>query len=145
VPPIEPTGKGRNYKFWVGIAQFPAEPLVMGAVVTDWDEKPVERLEAHTHFELMIPVKTPVVIIVSEPSDVNDASAKPKAEKAKAFLIKPGEGILIEAGTWHYVPMPLEGEGFCFFMLNPNVKGIGHTNVHMKKFENSDLEIVKKP
>jgi len=144
LPAAAPTGHGRNYQFWAGLAELPRGNVSMGMVQGLWDKEPIDAMEGHTEQEMLICVEKPQVIVVCKPGNIDDAKAQPKAREARAFLMKPGQGVLFGRGTWHYVPMALEGAGLSIFVVNPGMKGRGNTDEHWVKFARNGKLVVKK-
>ncbi len=144
LPSAPPTGSGRNYEFWAELAHLPHGNSAMGMLKTVWDSDPINMLEGHTEAEMIICVEKPVVILAAKPGNIQDANAQPKAEETRTFLLQPGQGVLFDAGTWHYVPMPLQDEGLCIFIVNPNMKGRGPNGQHWVKFAGDEMVLVQK-
>lgn len=59
-----------------------------------------------THFqtpEVLAPLDGIVYVIVAK-TDSNDKN-KPDLSTAKAFIVKPGQAVLLNSGTWHRSPL----------------------------------------
>lgn len=102
----------------------------------------VEGMEREPEIEIIWPVDKPIIQVVSLPGNLKDHSEQPDAENAKAFLIKPGEVIIMKPGTWHYASFPANSkEAFYYFMTKDHPREPGWENVawiplkHRKNFE----------
>jgi ureidoglycolate hydrolase len=144
LPLNPPTGGGKNYKYWSDLVELPGGNTSIGILQVDRNNEPIEMLEAHTEPEMLICGGKPVIIVVAGPGDMNDPHSLPKTEEAMAFLLQPGQGVRYVVGAWHSIPIPLEGNGMCIFIVNPVMKGHGNSDDHWAKFENGSTVIVKK-
>ncbi|MDK2945135.1 MAG: hypothetical protein PWQ24_1850 [Mesotoga sp.] len=72
-------------------------PKPIGEIV-NWTEVHYET------YEFFFPLGGKQFIFVLAPK-----SKIPEAEKTRAFLIGPNEGVLLNKGTWHYPPFAIDG------------------------------------
>lgn len=63
-------------------------------------------LEVHMRTpEILIPLDGTIYLVLAL-SDKQD-STKPDLNTAKAFIVEPGQGVSLPAGTWHRAPLSL--------------------------------------
>lgn len=81
----------------------------------------VEELERHlTTPELLIPIKSDLIITVASEKDRDNQEAEPLAKNVKAFLVRVGQAVIFNRGIWHFAPHPLEEEGPFFVVFKRN-------------------------
>ncbi len=78
-----------------------------------------EMLYRHdTHTQALMPLNVPAVIAVA-PADV-ELDDEAQAGSIRAFRIEPLEPLVLNRGTWHWGPFPIEGPEVRLF----NVQGL---------------------
>jgi ureidoglycolate hydrolase len=78
-----------------------------------------EMLYRHdTHTQSLMPLNVPAVIVVA-PSGVKLANEN-EADTIRAFRIEPLASLVLDRGTWHWGPFPIEGPEVRLF----NVQGL---------------------
>ncbi|MFW6237627.1 MAG: ureidoglycolate lyase [Bacillota bacterium] len=71
-------------------------------------EKTFSSLERHVETkEYFMALDRDVVVLVGKPDNSKDY---PEADTVRAFHLSAGEGILMDEGTWHWIPYPLNAE-----------------------------------
>ena len=75
----------------------------LGIVRYPYQEMAFSELERHfTMTEGRVPLSdTPVVMIVAEPTPLEDRNALPEPAAIRAFLLEARQGLLLRRGTWH--------------------------------------------
>jgi len=86
------------------------------------------RLYRHdTHTQVLMPMNVPAVLAVAPATvaftDPTDADA------VRAFLLQPGEVVVLHRGTWHWGPYPLGAEPVR--LLNVQARGFLADNAHV--------------
>lgn len=86
------------------------------------------RLYRHdTHTQVLMPTNVPAVLAVA-PATV--AFTDPAdADTVRAFLLRPGEVVVLHRGTWHWGPYPLGAEPVR--LLNVQARGFLADNAHV--------------
>jgi ureidoglycolate hydrolase len=75
-------------------------PQQIGIVLAEPGHKTVSQMEHHRNrAEWVFAIDKPVIQLVSLPGD--SLTERPDSQKAQAFLILPGQGVLIYKGIWH--------------------------------------------
>lgn len=78
-----------------------------------------EMLYRHdTHTQSLMPLNVPAVIAVA-PAAV-ELEQEAEAETIRAFRIEPLDALVLDRGTWHWGPFPIEGPEVRLF----NVQGL---------------------
>lgn len=76
----------------------------------------VDKMERHTQTtELMICGNQPMVLAVA---DTDPASSGAKAEDIVAFLVEPGEIVVINEGIWHDACRSAQGDSCYYYFLS---------------------------
>lgn len=90
----------------------------------------VKGMEREPEIEIIWPADKPIIQTVSLPGNLKDHSEQPNAENAKAFLIKPGQIIIMKPGTWHYAAFPADSnEALYYFITTDHPREPGWKNV----------------
>lgn len=119
---LGPTGKP-NYAGYRWTSLFPAGqahvPLgEVGWVLTEpLEELVVTGMEREPEVEMIWPVTGSLIHVVALPGKLTDHAQQPDAATAKAFIIRPGQVIIMHPGTWHYASFPLEGKSTFYYFL----------------------------
>jgi ureidoglycolate hydrolase len=73
-------------------------------------------MEREPGTELIIPVSGEIVQFVAR--GVHDTSGldRPDGRTARAFVVKPGSALLMNAGVWHAAAFGLNGEASYFYV-----------------------------
>ncbi len=76
----------------------------------------VDKMERHTKTkELLICGDKPMVLALA---DTDPMSSGAKAEDIAAFLIQPGEFVVIDKGIWHDACRSAQGDGCYYYFLS---------------------------
>ncbi|NIV38491.1 MAG: hypothetical protein GWN58_56470, partial [Anaerolineae bacterium] len=117
-----------------------AVPLSVGIVRTDPRPLLIEALERHLDREEWVYVLNQSMIQVVALS-MPAAPHQPSAESVKAFLLEPGQGVIMDRGVWHSAGLPVGDQSVYYgFVLgrsrsdtgaegNPWVPFAGHERV----------------
>ena len=77
-------------------------------------------MERHPDIELLMPATGPLVQVVAPGCDLADSTERPRAEEAVAFLIAPGEAVVVAPGVWHAAALPAGAEPLYWFAGLPH-------------------------
>lgn len=123
----QPTKSGEGWTCFSDIDRMtPDVPLMVGLVYCGKMPERISALEGHTsREELLWATDKDLIMLVSEPNDINSKDRKPSISKTKAFLIKKGEAVIIGKGTWHSPAFSANGEeGRYFFLVEAKADSI---------------------
>jgi len=141
-PNQEPDLTGDGWQCWYPLGELQTDyPPQIGIVRSESGYRTVSRMERHhNREEWVFAINEPVIQAVSFPSDTT--MDRPDPQKTQAFLLLPGQGVLINKGIWHAAGIaPGEDHvlyGFVLGKESAEEKGI---NIGMIPF--LDNEIVK--
>ena len=93
-------------------------------------------MEAHGKPEFLVPIDGPIIQPVAELNE----SEKPDANKVEAFIIYPGQSIVMKENTWHCAAIPLESDSWYYFVGNSAWDGPGTSKKPWITFKN-DMRI----
>lgn len=122
-PAVEPTSHGDGFQCWFGVGTLRGHDFRLGQVVAEKPAHGITKMERHDHAEFLLPVTGPLVQVVAPAGDFSNADECPAGAAARAFLIEPGESVVIEAGTWHAAAVPVEATTLYYFAAVPDVPG----------------------
>ena len=140
----DPSKAADHWECWVGVGDMTTGTASLGIVTTRWTDKPINVMEAHTVREVLMPLDKTIVQVVAEPGDMEDVNATPDIKTAKAFILEPGQAIVMEVGTWHYAAFPFEGEAIYYFLANREGRDPGGTPNRWIEFKDNAAFTVKK-
>lgn len=97
---------------------LPDAPLGVGIVHCERVPEELEALERHVSREELLWTTTEnLVMAVDLPIHLGDEYARPNADTTKVFLLKAGQAVILNRGTWHSPAFTLEGESTYFFLV----------------------------
>ena len=103
---------GPGWRSWHLPNRIDADGLLsFGIVHTALRDIDVVEMERHVNtFELLYPHGSALVQPLAAPHDLTDPDAKPRPEDVEAFIILPGQAIVMHRGTWHSPSYPVTGD-----------------------------------
>ncbi|KFZ22180.1 ureidoglycolate lyase [Thermotoga neapolitana] len=103
---LEPKMKEDIFTFWDGLAEMKVDGiLTVGFLEVYERSKEFSKMERHIRTkEIFFVIDNSVIALVGKPTPDQDF---PDPETVRAFLVKPGQGVLLKEGTWHWIPYPL--------------------------------------
>ena len=107
-PTQEPTAAGPTFKFWSDIAGYHVDGDTEVGLCTVYrqDRDVVDWMEQHVRTpEILIPIDAPFVLPV-----MNDGGVE-------AFVVKPGEVVIIGDGQWHSACIPAGRMEMTYFVI----------------------------
>ncbi len=128
--PLEAANKtGNNWNCWAWLTHMGSMKPAVGMVTTAPCFDPIDKMEREPKAELLIPITGAVIQTVALPGDLSDHSEQPDATTVRAFVIEPGEAILMAPGTWHWAALPVEDrEVLYYFVGEPHGPEPGRSN-----------------
>ncbi len=120
VPQTPAPKTGDDWNCWFGLGCFGECEPVVGIVVTRPTDGLIAAMERETKVEFLLPITGPVVQSVALPGDLSDHTQQPDAATVRAFIVRPGQAILMAPGTWHWAAMPLGEETLYYFITQPH-------------------------
>jgi len=110
-PAGAPTSAGTGYKFWSDIAHYHVDGETEIGLCTVFERpgEPVGAMERHLRTpEILVPIDAPFVV----PVMTDGPAAVPEA-----FLVNPGEAIVINGGVWHGACLPVRRQQSTYFVI----------------------------
>ncbi|MFI5387153.1 MAG: ureidoglycolate lyase, partial [Fimbriimonadales bacterium] len=95
-----PNLKGPTWNCWYPIARIPGSlPLLLGLVETGPLSGEVTLMERHEgRVEVVIALDRPILQVVAP---ATTRLRRPMAKTVRAFVVRPGESVILAPGTWH--------------------------------------------
>jgi ureidoglycolate lyase len=137
------TKTGTHWECWFGEEDLTPGKNTLGIVTTRWTNEAINVMEAHSTRELLIPLDKPIIQAVAPLADMDDINTKPDLNSVRAFILEPGQSIMMEIGTWHYAAMPYDGESIYYFVTNRESTDPGGTPNRWIEFENDQAFILQ--
>jgi ureidoglycolate lyase len=126
LPPDYPaTKRSGEWDCWVQLENLGPGAAGVGIVITRPSDGWVTSMEAHDRREFLLPISGPVIQAVALPASFGQPAAQPDAASVRAFIIRPGQSIVMEAGTWHWAAIPWENEVLYYFLVDINTRSPG--------------------
>lgn len=120
--PTTPAPKtGVDWDCWFGMGRFGVCDPVVGMVLTRPTDGRVCAMEREDKVECLIPISGAVIQTVAVPGDLQDHTQQPDARTVRAFIVRPGQCIIMSPGTWHWASLPLEqSQVLYYFVTTPH-------------------------
>jgi ureidoglycolate hydrolase len=139
LPPQTPAPKrGDDWDCWFPLGSFSPGEVAVGIVTTRPCGEPICAMEREPKTEFLLPISGPVIQTVALPGDLSDHTQQPDATSAKAFIILPGQSIVMAPGTWHWAALSLKGEVLYYFITEPHPPEPGREDSPWISFQNGD-------
>lgn len=113
-----------NYQGDGWISLFPAGSAVFPKAEIGWvltkrpkDEILITEMERHPDPEIIWTVNSPIIQAVVPAGNLSNFKEEPDGEKMQAFIIRPGQVIIMEKGTWHAPAIPLLDKETLYYFI----------------------------
>lgn len=112
----EPMADTEEFAYWGKIANLKmTEKVSTGLLVCRKREGAVRSLERHVRTpEILVALKGDSLICMAKPEAVGGAD---RIEGIQAFHVYQGEAFVMHAGTWHWIPFPINQEESKFLVV----------------------------
>jgi ureidoglycolate lyase len=112
---------GLGWQCWFGLGTMSrGEPLV-GIVKTRPAGGIVPMMERHPTTEFLLPISGPVIQPLGLPGNFDNHREDPDPMTVRAFIIRPGQAVLMAPATWHWAALPLHDEEVLYYyMVEPH-------------------------
>lgn len=118
VVPQQPAPKtGSDWDCWFGLGDLGSMEPTVGIVKTRPTDELIMAMEREPKPEFLIPISGPVIQAVAVPGDLSDHSQRPDPSTVHAFVVRPGQAIIMAPGTWHWAALPLSHEETLYYFL----------------------------
>lgn len=141
-PERESEAGGPGWKWWGKLARLPAEldPYAIGYLDLqpvrpgfDWAERHMLTVEA------LVPARGDCLVYVGPPEHPEEPMRLPSLEDFRVFRVRQGQGVLLEKGVWHGVPLAVDRPASVFVFLLQNT---GLYDIHLVRFPEKPVRIV---
>lgn len=114
--PARPTGTGPWWACWEGCAGLGDGQQWLGFVQAGAAPPEVTEMEREPGTELVIPVAGEIVQIVAH--GLRDAAGvdRPDGRTARAFVLRPGQALMMNPGVWHAAAFGLNASAAYFYI-----------------------------
>ena len=119
--PNRPARTGLGWDCWFGLGEMSLGRIHAGIVRTRPAGGLVPMMERHPTTEFLVPISGPVIQPLGLPGNFDNHSEDPDPATVRAFIIQPGQAIIMHPATWHWAALPLfEEEVLYYFMTEPH-------------------------
>lgn len=110
VPETKPEAQDEVLSWWGKVASLSADgPVGVGILKVSRREFVVPKLERHVKTaEMLVPMKGDSILVVGKGTIKPDG----EPEQMDAFYLKGEQIVIMDVGTWHWLPFPLDNEAF---------------------------------
>lgn len=112
--------RGDDWDCWFPLGSLSEGTMAVGIVTTRPANNIIGAMEREPKTEFLLPISGPVIQAVALPGDLSDHIQQPDATTVKAFIVCPGQAIIMAPGTWHWAALSLRGETFYYFVTEPH-------------------------
>lgn len=119
-PPETKSSEDQDCAYWSKVTQFKLSEDVSTGILVGKKREPVyTKMERHFHTpEMIVALDADAVLFVALPDD-----EKEKPEGIKMFSLKKGQGVVLNRGTWHFAPYPVDADGVsCLIVFKNNTE-----------------------
>jgi len=138
--------KGEDWKSLFPIAKLNLEEAELGWVKSKKSKGNllIAGMEREPEVEIIIPTDAPLVHVVALSGNLDNHLEQPNADKAKAFIVYPGQILIMHPGTWHYTSFPYKNkEAYYYFITKDHPREKGWEDVVWVPFYRSEvIEVV---
>jgi len=113
---LQPTSTGEWWKCWEGCAELSAGRQWVGFVQAAAGTPLISEMEREPGSEMIIPVSGRIVQVVALSNPAGQTVARPDASTARAFLMEPGEALVIAPGVWHAAAFGFGADASYFYI-----------------------------
>lgn len=113
---LQPTSTGEWWKCWEGCAELSAGRQWVGFVQAAAGTPVITEMEREPGTEMIIPVSGRIVQVVALNDPEGQTSARPDAATARAFLMQPGEALVMAPGVWHAAAFGFGADASYFYV-----------------------------
>lgn len=139
VPVNQSPRTGPDWDCWFGLGEMSLGKGQVGIVTTRPAGGLVAKMERHPTTEFLLPITGPVIQALGLPGNFYDHTEDPDASQVRAFIIYPGQAIIMAPATWHWAAIPLHDEEVLYyFMAQPHELEPGRGPDLMLPFSNGD-------
>lgn len=143
MPPTPASVSGTDWEAWLGLGSFGECNPGVGMVLTRPTDGKIFAMEREPKVEFVLPITGPIVQAVALPGDLSDHTQQPTASTVRAFIIRPGQAVLMAPGTWHWAALPLAGETLYYFITQPHPPEPGRESGSWVPFWGDDSILVE--
>ena len=146
LPPRHPAPKrGEDWDCWFPLAGLTEGQMQVGIVTTRPVAGVISTMKREPKTELLLPITGPVIQAVALAGDLPDHDQQPDAATVKAFIIQPGQAIIMAPGIWHWAALSVKGETLYYFVTEPHLPESGREASPWVPFLNNDTVQVLAP
>ncbi|HBY93138.1 MAG TPA: hypothetical protein DEP84_04095 [Chloroflexi bacterium] len=138
VPEIPAPKTGEDWDCWFGLGSLSESRAAVGIVLTRPTNRLITTMEREPTTEFLLPISGLVIQAVAVPGDLTDHGQQPDASTVRAFIIRPGQAIIMAPGTWHWAALPLDRETLYYFVTEPHPLEPGREASPWVPFKNGD-------
>ncbi|MEY8336941.1 ureidoglycolate lyase [Lachnospiraceae bacterium 62-35] len=122
---------------------LPDAPMGFGIVYSDEVPEKITAMERHvSREEVLWATNEDLIMLVDLPIYLGAGDARPNPETTKAFLIKAGQVVVINRGTWHSPAFAVSGKAKYYFMVEFKKDLIDQDHDPWIPFENDESIMV---
>jgi ureidoglycolate hydrolase len=140
-PPASPDATGPGWRWWGErhILECGGRPLGVGflelspaALQFDWAERHVRSSET------ILPLDGDCAVYVGSPAHADDPDSLPALEGFEVFLVRAGQGVILDQGVWHGAPLAIGGPVRAVVLL---LEGTGTIDTTVVRFPDTPVKI----
>lgn len=138
-PDLPAPTSGEDWDCWFQLGDFSPGNHAVGIVHTRPTDDLIRVMEREPKTEFLLPITGPIVQAVAKPGDLTNHEQQPDPTTVRAFIIRPGQAIIMAPGTWHWASVPLASEEVIYyFVTEPHPPEPGREESPWVPFINND-------
>lgn len=116
-----PSLSGDGWQCWSSQGFLSLGQHTVGIVKLQRTNSIITAMERERSTEFLLAVDGSIIQTVALPDSLDDPHARPNAATVRAFIIQPGQGVIMAPGTWHYAALPLQETALYYYVAEPYI------------------------
>lgn len=141
-PQAAPDAAGPGWRWWGETHMLAGDGRLFGVGFLDLSPAPMKFDWAERHMrspETILPLDGDCAVYVGLPDHSDEPQRLPALDAFKVFLVRAGQGIILDQGVWHGAPLAVESPARAVVLL---LEGTGATDTTVVRFNDTPVEIV---
>lgn len=141
-PQASPDATGPGWRWWGETQILVGDGRPTGVGFLDLSPAPMQFDWAERHMrspETIFPLDGDCAVYVGPPDHPDEPQRLPALDGFKVFLVRAGQGVILDQGVWHGAPLAVEGPTRAVVLL---LEGTGATDTTVVRFDDTPVEII---
>lgn len=141
-PQAAPDATGPGWRWWGETHMLAGDGRPFGVGFLDLSPAPMQFGWAERHMrsiETILPLDGDCAVYVGPPGHPDEPGRLPALDSFEVFLVRAGQGVILNQGVWHGAPLAVEGPSRAVVLL---LEATGATDTTVVRFDDTPVVIV---